>query len=138
MKIFIVSLLTLFVVTLQASEQNFNESYNANVYGNVKMIGNTMLEPDTSKDVNDNNFFLSDDGTAYGRNISNGQVQDIWNGSSWVDVSSYDANNFTYLKYININNDANVSIYNSSSSTLTLPAGSKVVFARRLLGGNDS
>jgi hypothetical protein len=130
-------LLFLFLVnyTIYAAEVQFQNTtpYATEVYGDIKLIGNTILEIDTNKNKNTNEgYFTSDDNTSYGLGISNGQVQYVW-ANGWIDVSNYDANNFSYMKYIDVDNDN--STKNSSSSTLTLPAGSEVVYARLYWSG---
>ena len=133
--IVIILSLTLTISTSFSDEIDFTETYNLNMYGDIRLIGNTVLEIDSSKNRTDNNYFLSDDDAAYGLKINSGLVANIWGGSSWIDVSSYEANNFTYMRYINVNNNGDTNIFNSSSSTLTLPTGSKIIFARLYWSG---
>lgn len=131
---FILFSILLFSTSLYSDEKDFSVSYNENLYGNVKQVGNSVLQIDTNKNKADSNYFLSDDKVAYGRYINSGIVQQIWS-NGWVNISGYEANNFTYMKYINVDNNSDDSIFNSSSSTLTLPADSKVVFARLYWAG---
>ncbi|MDQ7067242.1 MAG: hypothetical protein Q9M40_04200 [Sulfurimonas sp.] len=108
------------------------QPYSTEVYGNIIMTGNTILELDNSKNKNNENFFISDDSLAYGRYITDGLIQDVWTGI-WTDVSSSEANNFAYMRYIDIDN--NDTTFNSSSSTLSIPAGSTIIFARLYWSG---
>ena len=128
-------LFSLINYAIYAAEVQFQNTtpYATEVYGDIKLIGNTILKVDTNSNrTTDEGYFLSDDQTSYGLGISNGQVQYV-RANGWIDVSNYDANNFSYMKYIDVDNDN--STKNSSSSTLTLPAGSEVLYARLYWSG---
>jgi len=126
--------LALIVSSSFAVEKTFSETYNQNIYGDIKLVGNTVLEIDANKNETDSTAFFSDDETAYGQYVTAGAVINNWFGY-WYDVSAYEANNFTYMKYVDVNNNGDPDVYNSSSSTLTLPAGSTIVFARLYWSG---
>ncbi|QOP44295.1 hypothetical protein FJR45_10215 [Sulfurimonas sediminis] len=128
-------LFSLINYTIYAAEVQFQNTtpYATEVYGDIKLIGNTILRVDTNNNKEtDEGYFLSDDQTSYGLGISNGQVQYVW-ANGWTNVSNYDANNFSYMKYIDVDNDN--STKNSSSSTLTIPANSEVIYARLYWSG---
>ncbi|MDD3816907.1 MAG: hypothetical protein PHI89_02370 [Thiovulaceae bacterium] len=120
-------LLSSFMI-VYAAEQDFSLTYKENVYGNIKMIGNTVLEADTSKDTTSSSYFLSDDEVAYGRYINNGEITQLWSNSKWNNIN-YQANNFAFLRYVNTDSST-AGVFNASSSTLTIPSGAKIIFAR--------
>ena len=129
--LFILSSLISILESAQIQFQNMTP-YTTQIYGDIKVIGNSVLELDTTQNRNDNVFFRSDDQVSWGRNIQNGLLQDVWTGVV-TDVSAYEANNFAYLRYSDIDNIATT--YNSSSSTLNLASNSTIVYARLYWSG---
>lgn len=121
-------LLFLFVaVSIQAAQKDFALTYQENIYGNIKMIGNTVLQVEADRNTVNNDNFISDDQVTWGNRIINGEVRRIYSGGSWGNID-FQANNFSYVEYTNV--DPAAGIFNSSSSTLSLPDGARVVYAR--------
>ena len=129
--IFIFSVASLSLYSAEVKFQDMTP-YTTKVYGDVKVIGNTSLELNTSYSRTDNQWFRSDDDASWGRNVTGGLLQDIWIGAV-ADVSGYEANNFAFMKYMDV--DADGATFNSSSSTLTLNAGSEILYVRLYWSG---
>ncbi|NPA87788.1 MAG: hypothetical protein GXO01_03695 [Epsilonproteobacteria bacterium] len=108
-----------------AAEHEFTLTKSYNIHGNYKFIGNAVLEVNTN--YNYEGWVQSLDGD-WGYNVNNGQVEYLLVNNWWTYVGDLKVNNFNFLKYIDVDNDNTT--YDSSSSDLTIPAGSKIIYAR--------
>ncbi len=122
-KIIVFILSVIAITNLYATEHDFTLTKSYNIHGNYKMVGNTVLEQNTSYTTDSNVF--SDDGYYTGC-ATNGRVGWFWHSKCYP-YSDY-VNNNTFLKYTDIDN--NSTTFNSSESNLTIPVGSKIIYAR--------
>ncbi len=122
--------LILLIVLSYAGEHDFTLTKTFNIHGNYKFIGNASLE--VNKDYTYYGYVRSMDGVI-GFWVINGQVQYLFVNNRPFYVGNLQVNNFNFLKYIDVDNDA--ATFDSSSSNLTIPAGSKIIYARLYWSG---
>ncbi len=95
-----------------AADRDFTPRYAANAQGDIALVGNTLLSCATNDAV----------------------CASVRNGTATP--ASLNNNNAHFMTYVDV--DADAATFDSSSATLSLPAGARVLFAGLYWGGKSS